>query len=282
MTTHISDEIFMGDKKVDIPVHINLNKVQLIIRAAINEAGIYAGFAYNVKTDSGFTKYALVEDSNIQFVPITTDVNIIQKYKECFYDWVIENSFKYVVDRFSIFLDQIYCVCSLYNIHKTEYSMELINSMEKKERDFHKKKFTEKLTILESEFDVFPNKNTALLSIQSTRNCLTHRNGIVGKADLRNNSEFIVKWTGYHLYAKEQSGVEHDLNIIPPEGVLLPEGASIMLKPNADKQKTFHFNDKIHFFSREFAEILMYLQAEADHILKNAEKFAEKKGVPKI
>ncbi len=267
---------------IDLPIHIDLKVVQRTIRTAINEAGIYAGFTYNVKIDNNFINYALVEDSKIQFVPVTNDVKIIQEYKEYFYDWVIKNSFKYVVDRFSIYLDEIYYVCLLSNSHKSRYSKELIDSIESKKVAFHKKNFLKKLAMLKSEFDISPRKAAALLSIQSARNCLTHRSGIIGNADLKNNSEFIVKWSGYHIYAKDDSGVEIDLNTIPSEGVLLPKGGNIMLKQHADKQRIFRLDEKIRFSSKEFAEILLYLQAEADHILNGTEKFLEKMGIPKV
>jgi hypothetical protein len=270
------------DNKSDIPVHIDLKVIQQTIRSAINEAGIYAGFTYNVRNDETFINYALVEDSNIQFVPITQDPLVIKDYKEYFYDWVIKNSFKYVVDRFSIFLDQIYYVCLLYGCHKKKYTQDLIDSLEKQKSIFHKINFVEKLKELKIKFEVAPLKNDFILSIQSTRNCLTHRDGTLGSVDLKSNSEFIVMWTGFHIYGKNDSGDEIDLNTIPPDGIVLPGDMNILLRQNADKQKIFKLGEKIRFSSKEFAEILLYLRNETDYMLNCALKYSDEIGVPKV
>ncbi len=270
----------MNDENNNVHFHINLKQVLMTIRTAINEAGIYAGFTYNLKKDDSFIKFDLVEDSSIQFVPITTNSNTISEYKEFFYKWVINNTFKYVVDRFSIFLDQLYEICKFYTFHKVKYSNGIINEIHEEKKRFHKKQFSDKLAKLKSDFDIAPSIYDDLMSMQQVRNCLTHRSGFVGQADTKNTSQFIVKWSGFNVYAKESSGTEHDLSFIPPEGLHLPEGADIIFRKNIDKQKSFHLNEKINFTAREFAEILMYLQAEATHLIKGVEKFAISKGVP--
>jgi hypothetical protein len=186
-----------------------------------------------------------------------------------------------VADRYSIFLDQIYYVCLLYSSHGNKYTNELIASFERNKKLFHKKNFSDKLKELNNQFQISPFKSDCLLSLQATRNCLTHRDGIVGAIDLKSNKEFVASWTGFHIYGVDPSGNEIDLNTISTGVMELPGNTDVMLKQNADKNKKFEQDQKINFTSKEFAEILLYLKNEADYMLNCILKFSEKMGVPK-
>jgi len=94
-----------------------------------------------------------------------------------------------------------------------------------------------------------------LLSINQARNCLTHRSGVVGQADARedpNHQCLVVKYFAPELVCINSNGVEQ---VVKP-GSIIEEGLFQLRRQNTPKEKVFRVGTRVGFSTQDFYDMI--------------------------
>jgi len=256
-------------------IHISYPNILEIAAKGVRRTAVFMGLGLNAAYDSNFTAYQLTRLAPIQLVSPDADEKTITHYKEQFALWIITCGLRELVDTFAIFLDEIHHASLLISVSVGEASSSNVSAQRKK---FHFEGMTKKLDLLKRDFDICPQNPEALNSIHQTRNCLTHRQGIVGPKDCFGGQSLIVKWSAIDFYVKTPSDEVILPFPIPQEGIFVSEGGEVKAG-FSERQKAFPLHTVVNFNPRELAEICHFMLISTDEIIKAAEAYATKKGI---
>ena len=191
----------------------------------------------------------------------------IEQAREEFRTWVLANGLCDCVDAIGPSLEWARKMCFIWSregevteveegklrlsaqISGEEWNAHIIDEA----RSFEYKPLRDKLDHLQDKYHLpQPELSEAILSINKARNCLTHRDGIVGPLDLKDKSEgeLLVKWRKYEFQVRGEEGTRVlELGVQAQGGVL-----SIAL---VNVSKKFALGDRIFFSPAEFVDISM-------------------------
>lgn len=256
-------------------INIDLDKVLEVALKGVRRASVFMGLGVNAAIDEGFCKYQLTSLTNIQLVPDNLPEDTLKHFKEEFRLWIEAAGFRELADTFANYLDSVHYTCLVIKAASKKTSLVDIQEIHRK---YRAEGFPNKLNVLFQRFSVAPSNGPYLLSLSKTRNCLTHRKGIVADEDLRGEAEFSTKWLGLDVFIEEPDGTQHLFYETPPEGIFLENGGSVMFRRN-ERNRTFIRGDKLILSTRDLAEICWFYELEARAVLKGVLEFAELLGI---
>ena len=99
-------------------------------------------------------------------------------FKNAFEHWIIANGLRELVESFGLFLDGIHGMCRMIRTVNGELA-------EAEVRAFERKGIEAKLKVLKERFCIGTKRDRYFGSISQARNCITHRQGVIGPEDLR-------------------------------------------------------------------------------------------------
>jgi len=192
----------------------------------------------------------------------------IEQAREEFRTWVLLNGLRDCVDAIGPSLEWARKVCFIWSregevteieegklrlsgqISGEEWRAHIIDEA----RSLEYKSLRDKLDHLQDKYHLpQPELSEAILSINKARNCLTHRDGIVGPIDLKDKSEeeLLVKWRKYEFQVRGEEGTR-----VLELGVPVQEGGELFIGL-VNVSKKFALGDRILFSPAEFVEISM-------------------------
>lgn len=147
-------------------------------------------------------------------------------------------------------------------------------------KDFVHRGLGAKLTLLARDFGLSAPHGEILSTLWDARNCLTHRLGFVGEADLTAGDALVVKWIGVEswllLEGKEPQLLPLDLG----EGIHTGAGGAVEVRTVA-REKAFRLGERIYLDAHELSEILFSAQSQCAALTKGLVEFAKAKGLGK-
>ena len=116
---------------------------------------------------------------------------------------------------------------------------------------FHRLGLPDKLSKLTDDFSVFlaPEIIAAILSLNAARNCIVHREGVVGEKDASDLGKLEIRWTKPTLTITGEAGTRP----VEPGGRV--EAGEMLEFSNKNASKSFGLGERIKFTSTEFSEI---------------------------
>ncbi len=160
---------------------VNFDAMREVAHTGVRRAALFLGLGLNAAYDEEYKDYHLTKIAQIDFIPSDADDKTIAAYKNEFSFWIIGNGLRELVEAFGTFLDRLYKGCLLFQLAKDGNSRQKLEARYKK---YHYVGLSEKLVILKQEFAIETGNAGQLASINKARNCLTHRQGIVGRPDV--------------------------------------------------------------------------------------------------
>lgn len=255
---------------------IDFDKIKDIAFRGIRRTSVFMGLGVNAARDARLKEYQLTDLVMFRVMPDAVDDQTIAKFKTEFHWWVISNGLRELVETFATFLDQIHKACFLIKRNKTEVNREEVSSSLHK---FEKVGIKDKLDRLRNEFSIFTNREKYLLSINNARRCITHRQGKVGREDLKGKSTFCLIWLGIEAYAETTSGDRHSLMPpFPKNSTVLKSGAKVMVSC-VDRVKEYKLGETIIFSPNDIGEICLIFNLATDDITKSALEYAKNNGI---
>jgi|GEM_PF-1720582 len=242
-----------------IHINLNLDSPVAILQRAIQRIIYLVSGALASSTDTVDDPLLLPEvgiqanfDPSLKWSPIQVRTELKT--------WILQNGFRDAVESLSVFLEESHKISSAWALIKRQESgdqltgADLSSLQESDPKTFHRLGLPDKFGHFRDSHGILvdPQLLKNILSVNTARNCLVHRGGIVGEKDSINNI-LEVTWRRLKLIAIDSLG-EHELQM----GVVYPEGATIALKL-VEESKIFNIGESIIFTAQEFQNIVWSL-----------------------
>lgn len=188
----------------------------------------------------------------------------VNEAREAFRTWVLGNGLRDCVDVVGPSLEWARKICFLWtregevsenedgSLHLSAKisGKEWNEQMVKEGSEFEYWPLRKKLSFLEDSYGLqIPETSEAVLSISYARNCLTHRRGIVGQEDIREDSSLVVRWKKMELTAHGEDGSR------PLQAGSTVHGGETVSFGYEDVSKEFKLGDRIEFTPQEFVQL---------------------------
>ena len=215
-----------------------------------------------------------------RFVIASNHVLHFEEAKEKFQQWCLKNSFRDCVENISLFLDECHFVCELLAARKNDKVIaedftKIVGSSRKK---FHREGLPKKIKILHNNFNICSPLEEHVISLNTVRNCLVHRNGIVRQDDLNTKTELVAKFRELQIIAVSPDKANIDILTCP---TVLEEGYKVCIKTE-DIEIHFKLGESINFRPKEHANTVFTFYMFAVDIYKSIYKNANIKTNVKI
>lgn len=125
-----------------------------------------------------------------------------------------------------------------------------------------------------SDFNVDADFQTLVLSINTGRNCLVHRGGIVQAQDLDTQEGMLVRWRKWELVVV---GVAGERVVTPPAVVSAGERAGLR---EVGSSRLFKLGDRVVFSTQEFSELCSTLFRFGQTLVASLEAYARARNIP--
>ncbi len=236
-----------------------------------------------LKIVDGIGREAIPEDLSLggsialSFWPRPITENIRDAIHREFHAWVVGSCLKELEQHFAIFLDGVWRIVELSELHgKTIHSSAIIRFDDKFPNVTNSARKAEKLSELLGAKIEFK----SLDSLSRARNVLTHGIGIVRKRDVNaENQSLAVSWRAWDLGIKD-GDKELLFREFPADmyQITSPEGAQIFMKARLAEMK-FEVGEKISFSQIDLAEICLFYHLQAASIIEALRGFLIAKGI---
>lgn len=249
---------------------IDFNLILETAKKSVRRTSTFLGLGLNATNDPEFKKYELTDITLIQLMPDNLPEETVNHLKEEFNIWIIANGFRELIETFSLFLDQVHYACTIMALYKNKISEA---QFKKKQQQFIKQGFPNKLNLLHEHYSVAPKNPNFLKSLNKTRNCLTHRQGIVASCDCNNNL-LSTSWVGMKFYIEEPNGNQIIITEQIKEGIYLKDGGK-MIATTIDRNIDFKIGTLINLTANDLAEICWFILNEAQYTINSAIQYAK-------
>ncbi len=256
-------------------VTVDLSKVKEIALKGIRRTTIFLGLGVNAAREDKFTKYQLPENHFFKMVPENASEEQVAHFKQNFEKWIISNGVRELIETFALFLDKIHQSCLWFATSKAAMNSEDANRYGPA---FERKGVEEKLKKLRVHFDIQTDKEKYFSSINQARNCITHRQGIVGPEDLKGNHSLKLTWWKLDVIAQTAEGKEVSLMSIPEEGLYFENAGSISVKVS-ERLREFKLGEIIELTPADINEICFLIYMSTNEIVASTRNYAKSIGI---
>ncbi|HVV73882.1 MAG TPA: hypothetical protein VHI52_20675 [Verrucomicrobiae bacterium] len=161
-----------------------------------------------------------------------------------------------VVESFSTFLTEIYQSVAEANP---------AGSLSVKPSQFERKGIEDQLAVLASDFDIDPAWIMRLVGYNRARNCLAHRQGLVGSRDVTEGKELVVRWLASKVETTDGEATPY-IEATGPMSSLIRgvhvHGKAALLEIY-DKEKRIEEGSVLNFLPGDILEILQTFHTAA-------------------
>jgi hypothetical protein len=253
-------------------IDINFDEILRIVLVGVNRAVTFMGYGINAAEDPNFRSYELTKFANIQLLPDNLSEERIAEDKKNFRRWIEGNGLRELTESFSLFVDAIHHACMFIGAENP-----VVASFDplREQSVFAKLGLKERLRLLKTKFGVEPKHAEQLISINRSRNCLSHRWGTVGSEDAP-QGQLEVSWLGLDLLVAEPNGRETVWKR-DSEAIMLREGGNVIIRVSM-RRRSFKVGEQLSLLTEDLAEICWFYSNEAKHIHQSALDFTRSKG----
>lgn len=256
-------------------VELGLDSIVEVLRAGVRRAGAFVGFGINASLDPDMREVHLPNGvSNFRLLPEEISDEALAEIKREFAVWIQGAGFREICESLEQYMAGVYRACSL--IASVRDGRIASSALVGVPPEFERDGLRGKLSTLRDRFGVVPLEPDHLVSLWGARNCLSHRRGIVGQADVRDAEHLEVKWMALDLFFKEdKDGSEHPL--VPG---LNTKGGGVAYVRVAERVRRYGLGDQVVFSPHDLNEIFWSCLRASDQIIASLRQFADARGVP--
>jgi len=250
-------------------IHITIN-----LDALLGELQHSLQFTINLVAFSLQTEHSTIQDE--LRLPIENITTIFSKRLQWSNEeaseyqriWVLTNGLRDIVEGVNLFIESAHKVLSVWSLIDRQNVGEQLNSViwqkEMQGTAFHRLGLPDKLEHLYKEHNISLDKDLArhLLSINTARNCLVHRRGIVSNRDTNIDGMLCVEWRKLHTFLKDEDG-ERELIF----GKRLEKESTLCARVVDDK-KIFAVGEQLTFTVQEFSDVTWGLFAFGSNLVQ--------------
>ncbi|RWM26877.1 hypothetical protein [Mesorhizobium sp.] len=249
---------------------VNFDALREIANLGVRRAAVFMGIGINASQADPPISHVL--EGGMQFTVVPENMPVSQKRAnaEEFARWVIANGFRELAETFSVFLHQVYSAALVLDREQMpvlEHRRALAL--------FSRKGVSEQLAIASALLDIEAPFSATFESMNQARNCMAHRQGVVGAEDTRDSDSFTLKWRALALTLED--GQDLSLLLAADQPVELKGGQALSLGM-VDREKKFAIGEQIFLSRHDLQEFCMAVSVAAEVVATGLAKRAEKKG----
>lgn len=258
-------------------VVIDFSQILDVAMKGVRRTAVFMGLGLNAASDPALTKFSLEGRSYMQLVPEPQPPETVAHFKTEFGKWIVGCGLRELLETFETFLTEVFDACMVSAI---KAGLVTQAEAEKERKRFGFGGLSNKVTVL-GKLGVTGVHSHYFASLYEARNCLTHRQGLVGWEDCKDAAvpgRLVLTWRGYAREIREPSG-----NIIPLEDergvpcglpVYLPDGGDMLVRV-LERRREFAVGDVVELSPADLAEICAFVIHEAQAILASAVAYVE-------
>ena len=145
--------------------------------------------------------------------------------------------------------------------------------------DFERQGVEGKLKTLRTRFNITTKSENYFATINQARNCITHRQGRVGKEELKGNASFSPTWRAFDIIIQTPDGTEISLKApIPEGGIYLKDGGTVGLKV-LEHLRDYKLDEIIEFTPMDINEICFLVNEATNEIVAATINYAKELGI---
>lgn len=220
----------------------------------------------------------LVPNVQSPAIPVQLPPRPLQEVKADSERWVIAAAIRDCIEEVALFLEKTRELCAAVSLFEgRDIPAEQWNeTVVKGARVFDRKDFPEKINFLLSEYgaDLLPPSRDFILTLNAARNCLVHRQGVVGQRDCRGSDCLTVRWMSAEIHGRDPEG--NEFPVVPPQHLVAE--TQLFLR-HAPVERRFFLGERITFSTADLSGIWLTLHFFGAATAANVVKLAKEKGL---
>lgn len=200
-----------------------------------------------------------------------------EKFYSEYREWVLSNGFRDAIENFSSFLESAHRVLSVWELQEKQdkgtpvFKNDLNRIFLDSGNKFHRLGLPDKIyhIAIEHGIQIKDSYKGQVLSINLSRNCYVHRNGIVSDRDANDSGILTVKWARLRTFLKNEDG-EHELVL----GKALEKDSMLCIKLE-ENEKSFAIGEQLSFSVEEMSEIMWCFFLFGNELVTNISKIGK-------
>jgi len=261
----------------DLNITLDFNALHLGFSAKILQILERAAFALHAADKC---------DENPGMVPGVQSIEITVRYeprpaevlKPEVAAWVVGSALRDCMEETAAFLERTRELCAVVTLgERGQFTTdELFTVVQEPAKKFEKRGFPDKIKFLKDNYgDVLDQRVQYIQGLNDARNCLVHRLGIVGPADIRDGAtELLVSWEGFEI--RVQPIGSSDSIPVPEDGKI--EGGGNVLLRRQMVEKRFAIGQRVLITPADLCGIWMTLNHFGAFTAGKVIEYAKTKG----
>jgi hypothetical protein len=191
--------------------------------------------------------------------------------------WYLCTAVRDAIELTHALLEECWSVCAFFSLSAqgpiTGADYNRIVGVEAQK--FHGLGLPGKLKRLREDFGVASELEAHVLSINTMRNCLVHRLGIVADLDVNANGELAILWRSLDIVAQSPDGTQ-EIVLDKPE--IVDVGWTVRARVT-DKKKVFRMGERIELSHMEITHTFSSLMSFATTLVQSIEGYGKQIGI---
>lgn len=234
----------------DIAVSLNFDDIREIATRGVRRATVFMGIGTNAARNDPPISHVLDDKAQFVVVPPEISAESQRAFLSEFENWIIASGFRELIETFSVFLLELYMAHFLLErgrVDRKEYAMA--------KNKFERKNVWTQSSLLTNALGLDGRFSTMFESLNTARNCLAHRRGVVGPIDILGNDQtFNLRWRTRTVISEDGREISTLLN--KGETPRIEKGKKIVFA-EVERTKSFHIGESIGLNRHELNEICL-------------------------
>lgn len=257
-------------------LNVNLDQILEIAFLGARRANVFMALGTNAAEDPAQTKYSLPTLLNFSLLPEEVSQEDVQAFKREFGTWVVGAALRDLIDHTSVFLDQVFEVCWLFEQQRRRTKSSHVNQERKQ---FLRKSASDKLRYLGHAFALNAPDGPYLDDLKNARNCLTHRRGVVGLQDCQDGAAMTLRWKGHDFLGRLPDGRAERIPAGHRGSFSFSDAATLEISVS-ERARVFTLGTLLKLEPHELAEMCWMTTEIARQLIASVRELAIRCGIP--
>lgn len=270
----------MTEPNEALHVHINLGGIQG--RVVRDVRRIVHMTAAALSAGEGASKSQLLPAPfQYNFNPPLSDAEL-NAFSEAYPPWVLRTAFRDLAELVASILEEAFAISCYWKLAKQVGERGIFmgeafhREITRPSQRFHRLTLPDKLsTLADNGVILQPGHDRIMTSINAVRNCLVHRDGIVGDRDLDSTGKLVLHWIRVALQVRRPDGSLHEITL-PYTTV---EGDQMVVR-HGPAERSFAKGERLDIDVQTFADVGWTVSLLAQKMALALERSARTLGLP--
>lgn len=222
--------------------------------------------------------HGLMPDVEGSVVPVKLQPRPVGEVRDESALWITTNALRDCIEEVSLFLEKTRELCAAVSVFEhgdipLDRWHEVVASPA---NSFDRLTFPDKVAFLRQEYGdaLLPGTVEHLITLNAARNCLVHRQGVVGERDCKGSGCLTVRWMSAEIHGRDPEG--NEFPVVPPQHLVAETQLFLRHGP---VERRFLLGERITFSTADLSGIWLTLHFFGAATAENVVKLAKAKGL---